>query len=72
VRTKAGYDGAVESNLGRKVSIAKYNNNGDFICDIRMSVPEHTERWCAVDADGTIYSLYKSRKRAGVEILKQQ
>jgi hypothetical protein len=72
VRTKAGYDGAVESNVGRKVSIAKYNNNGDFVCNIRMSVPEHTESWCTVDADGTIYSLYKSRKRAGVEILKEQ
>lgn len=72
VRTKAGYDGAVESNLGRKVSIAKYNNNGDFICNISMSVPEHTESWCAVDTDGTIYSLYKSKTRAGVEILKQQ
>lgn len=72
VRTKAGYDGAVESNVGRKVSIAKYNNNGDFICNIRMSVPEHTESWCFVDKDGTIYSLFKSRKRAGVEILKQQ
>ncbi len=72
VRTKAGYDGAVESNLGRKVSIAKYNNNGDFVCNISMSVPEHTESWCAVDKDGTIYSLYKSKKRAGVEILKEQ
>jgi streptogramin lyase len=72
VRTKAGYDGAVESNAGRKVSIAKYNNNGDFVCNMSMSVPEHTESWAAVDADGTIYSLFKSKKRAGVEILKQQ
>jgi len=72
VRTKAGYDGAVESNVGRKVSIAKYNNNGDFVCNMSMSVPEHTESWCTVDKDGTIYSLFKSRKRAGVEILKQQ
>lgn len=72
VRTKAGYNGAVESNAGRKVSIAKYNNNGDFVCNIRMSVPEHTESWCFVDADGTIYSLYKSRTRTGVEILKEQ
>jgi streptogramin lyase len=72
VRTKAGYGGAVESNLGQKVSIAKYNNNGDFVCNISMSVPEHTESWCAVDTDGTIYSLYKSKTRAGVEILKQQ
>lgn len=72
VRTKAGYDGAVESNLGRKVSIAKYNNNGDFVCNIRMSVPEHTESWATVDTDGTIYSLFKSRTKAGVEILKQQ
>jgi len=72
VRTRAGYDGAVESNLGRKVSIAKYNNNGDFLCHISLSVPEHAESWCAVDSDGTIYALYKGRKRAGVEILKQQ
>lgn len=72
VRTKAGYGGAVESNAGRKVSIAKYNNNGDFVCNIRMSVPEHTESWAFVDADGTIYSLFKSKTKAGVEILKQK
>lgn len=72
VRTKEGYNGAVQSNAGRKVSIAKYNNNGDFVCNMSMSVPEHTESWAFVDADGTIYSLFKSRKRAGVEILKQQ
>jgi hypothetical protein len=72
VRTKAGYGGAMESNAGRKVSIAKYNNNGDFVCNIRMSVPEHTESWAWVDSDGTIYSLFKSSKKAGVEILKQQ
>jgi len=72
VRTKAGYGGAMESNAGRKVSIVKYNNNGDFVCNIRMSVPEHTESWAWVDADGTIYSLFKGQTKAGVEILKQQ
>ncbi len=71
VRTKAGYGGAFESNQGRKVSIAKYNNNGDFICNLSLSVPEHTESWCAVDQDGTIYALYKSKAKAGVEIFRQ-
>lgn len=72
VRTKAGYNGAVESNAGRKASIAKYNNNGDFVCNMSMTAAEHTESWAAVDADGTIYSLFKSKTRAGVEIMKQQ
>jgi outer membrane protein assembly factor BamB len=72
VRTKVGYGGAFESNQGKKVSIAKYNNNGDFICNLSLSVPEHTESWCAVDHDGTIYALYKSKAKAGVEIFRQQ
>ena len=72
VRTKAGYGGAMESNVGRKTSIAKYNNNGDFICNMSMSTPEHTETWATVDEDGTVYSLFKSKTRAGVEVLKQQ
>ena len=72
VRTKAGYGGALESNQGNKVSIAKYNNNGDFICNLSLSVPEHMESWAAVDQDGTIYALFKGKTRAGVEILRQQ
>jgi sugar lactone lactonase YvrE len=70
VRTKAGYSGAIESNRGKKVSIAKYNNSGDFICNISLSVPEHSESWAAVDKDGTIYALFKGRTRAGVEIFR--
>lgn len=72
VRTKAGYNGALESNRGKKVSIEKYNNNGDFICNLSLSVPEHTESWAAVDDDGTVYALFKGREASGVEIFRQQ
>lgn len=43
VRTKAGYEGTLESNVGKKVSMAKYNNNGDFITTLRLSTREHSE-----------------------------
>jgi sugar lactone lactonase YvrE len=72
VRTKAGYNGALESNRGKKVSIEKYNNNGDFICNMSLSVPEHTESWATVDDDGTVYALFKGRTSSGVEIFRQQ
>jgi len=72
VRTKAGYAGALESQSGKKVSIAKYNNNGDFICNLSLSVPEHTESWATVDRDGTIYALFTAQGRAGVEIYAQE
>ena len=72
VRSKAGYGGALESQAGKKVSIAKYNNNGDFICNISLSVPEHTESWAAVDRDGTLCALFTARGKAGVEIYARE
>jgi DNA-binding beta-propeller fold protein YncE len=72
VRTKAGYSGALESQAGKKVSIAKYNNNGDFICNLSLSVKEHTESWAAVDRDGKVYALFTGAGQAGVEVFAQQ
>ncbi len=72
VRTKAGYSGALESQAGKKVSIAKYNNNGDFICNLSLSVKEHTESWAAVDRDGNVYALFTGAGQAGVEVFAQQ
>ncbi len=72
VRTKAGYSGALESQAGKKVSIAKYNNSGDFICNLSLSVKEHTESWAAVDHDGTVYALFTGAGQAGVEVFAQQ
>ncbi len=69
VRSKAGYGGGMDR---AKVSIAKYNNNGDFICHLSLSVPEHMESWAAVDEDGTVYALFKGKTKAGVEIFRQQ
>lgn len=72
VRTKAGYGGALAAAGGKKVSMTKYNNNGDFIADISLSVPEHSESWSVADDDGTIYALFKGKAESGVEIFSEQ
>jgi DNA-binding beta-propeller fold protein YncE len=72
VRTRAGYEGALERQTAKKISIAKYNNNGDHVANLSLSVKEHTESWAAVDRDGTVYALFNSRDRAGVEIFSPE
>ena len=72
VRTKAGYGGALESNVGKKVSMGKYNNNGDFITTLRLSAMEHSESWSVVDDDGTVYALFNGRTESGVEIFAEE
>ncbi|MCX6625375.1 MAG: NHL repeat-containing protein [Acidobacteria bacterium] len=72
VRTKEGYGGAVESQAGKKTSISKFNNNGDYVCSISMSVREHIETWSAIAPDGTVYSLFTTKNDSGVEILREQ
>ncbi len=72
VRTKEGYGGGMESQAGRKISIQKYNNNGDYICGMSMTVKEHVETWSAIAPDGTVYSLFTTKNRSGVEIFREQ
>ena len=72
VRTKAGYGGALENQQGKKLSILKFNNNGDYICSLSLSVKEHTESWAAVDDRGVIFALFTANDSAGVEIYQEQ
>jgi DNA-binding beta-propeller fold protein YncE len=72
VRTKEGYGGGMESQAGKKISIWKFNNNGDYVASISMSVKEHIETWSAIAPDGTVYSLFTTKDRSGVEIFREQ
>ncbi|MBI4559467.1 MAG: NHL repeat-containing protein, partial [Candidatus Hydrogenedentes bacterium] len=56
VRTKEGYEGALQYGSGKKISIAKYNNNGDFITSWGFSAPEHRESAAVVDKEGRVYA----------------
>ncbi|NUM53901.1 MAG: hypothetical protein HUU46_09685 [Candidatus Hydrogenedentes bacterium] len=71
VRTKSGYQGAISKAGAKDVSIAKYNNNGDFITSWAFSTPEHEETTCTVDSDGKVYALFTSKKELGVETFQQ-
>lgn len=68
VRGAAGYGGAVEDNEGNRVSVMKYNNNGDYVSSLTLSVKAHAENWVIVDEDGMVYALYEGNERRGVEI----
>lgn len=71
VRSKGGYDGAIQSGE-KHVSIMKFNNNGDFITSWAYSTPEHSESEVVVADDGTVYALFSSGKEVGVETFIQK
>ena len=68
VRGAGGYGGAVEDNEGNKVSVVKYNNNGDYVGSLRLSVKAHAENWATVDDAGNVYAIFVGNERLGVEV----
>jgi len=72
VRGREGYDNALQIDDGTRVGIMKYNNNGDYITSICLSVKGHRESWAVVDDEGRIYTLYQGVDDMGVEIMEQQ
>lgn len=69
VRGMGGFGGQFENSGDDVYSIKKYNNNGDFVCGIKLSVGAHSENWAVVDdEDGYIYVLYTDANAAGFEV----
>jgi hypothetical protein len=67
VRGVAGYGGKVEDNEGNRVSIMKYNNNGDYVSSLTLNVKGHAENWAVVDKAGIVYAIFVGSDRMGVE-----
>ena len=67
VRGSAGYGGKVEDNEGNRVSIMKYNNNGDYVTSLTLNVKGHAENWACVAEDGSLYAIFMGDDRMGVE-----
>jgi len=72
VRTLEGYQGAIESGEGKKISIMKFNNHGDFISSWSFSDPGHSETTAVVDDDGTVYALFRGDRERGVEVFREE
>ena len=72
VRSMGGYQGALQNDQGKKISMIKYNNNGDFITSLSFSNPEHSETEAVVDENGLVYALFVGEKEKGVEIFIEQ
>ena len=71
VRSKEGYGGALQrAGRGKRISIMKFNNNGDHVTGWPLSEPDHRESWAVVDDDGTVYALFRGEKQVGVEVFK--
>ena len=70
VRGSRGYGGEVEVRQGRVVSMEKYNNNGDYVCSLSLSVEAHAENWVYVDENGFLYFIFRSKDKMGFEIFK--
>jgi len=72
VRNKGGYDGSMQRNDGKRVSVMKYNNHGDFISGWSFSAEEHSESAVAVDKSGRVYALFNGPGVSGVETFDQE
>jgi len=72
VRTLEGYQGELLEGGGKRISIMKYNNNGDLITGWSFSAPEHRETTAVVDDQGRVYALFKGSTEMGVEVFVQE
>ena len=73
VRNKEGGQGELQkTTTGKKISIMKFNNNGDFITAWSLSEPDHRESWAVVADDGTVYSLFRGETHQGVQAFMPQ
>ena len=72
VRTKGGYQGHVLTGEFKKLSIMKYNNNGDFITAWSFSAADHRETSAVVDDEGRVYALFVGSKAKGVETFVEE
>jgi hypothetical protein len=61
---------AVKDVDGNRVDIMKYNNNGDFIANIRLSKESREVQRLFVDEYGKILVLFEGEDKNGVEVLK--
>jgi len=72
VRTREGYDGALQLGVDHALSLMKFNNNGDFITALSFTAEEHRETSAVVGEDGLVYALFKGQKEMGVEIFQEE
>jgi len=67
VRTREGYQGARVHGEARRLSVMKYNNNGDYITGWSFTAAEHRETTVTVAPDGRVYALFDGDREKGVE-----
>jgi len=73
VRTGARYGGEYKVPANSEiVHIVKYNNNGDYVTAWSLVDPEDGPSWIEVDNDGTVYCLFTTSDRVGVQVFKPQ
>ena len=53
------------------MNIKKYNNNGDFVANLRLSSKDREPLRLVTDILGRIIVLYKGEKKIGVEFLEE-
>lgn len=72
VRSKGGYQGAIEEGGAKKISVVKYNNNGDYVTSWGFTSLKHSETTAVVDENGLVYALFVGESEMGVEIFREE
>lgn len=63
---------AIRPDPKNYVSVQKFNDNGDFVTNLRLSTPDRSARWVAVANNGTVYVLYSGKTETGVQVFKEE
>jgi hypothetical protein len=74
VKGEANLDGTFQEITDandKRVDIVKYNNNGDFVANLRLSHKDHQADRIVIDRMGKIHVLYHGERKVGVEILQE-
>ena len=72
VRTREGYQGARVHGAAQRISVMKYNNNGDPITGWSFTAAEHRETTVTIADDGRVYALFDGDREKGVETFVEE
>jgi len=65
---KGGYEPVLDTD-GHRISVMKYNNQGDWVCNLRMSRADHQPLRVVVDRNDRVLVLYKEDGKVGMEFM---
>jgi hypothetical protein len=65
---KSGYEPVLDAD-GSRIGVMKYNNNGDWVCNLRMYKRDRQPLRVLVDNNDQVLVLFKEGEKVGIEFM---